>query len=157
MSRPADNAEWIRNGWKIATRLLAQVEPDAVGCVSTEPALWFDARFVLFYALDLSPDRRREFWIITGEFPPTMVDAGGTVDERDAVRLFGALYRRNGGLIKAGRLGELSLPDFTLGQMKHDPKFGEFLEQIGCYLEEMARTFPWERLGINGKVFSQDT
>ena len=147
-------SEWVRNGWIIATKLLARIEPEAVPCVSTEPALVWDDKFVLYYALDLSPDRRREFWIMTGEFPPAMVDASGTVDERDAVRLFGRLFQREGYLIKTGKLSELSLPDFTLGQYQNDPKFGEFLEGIGRYLENLADTFPWEQYVINGKVFS---
>jgi hypothetical protein len=147
-------AEWIRNGWNIASRLLATVEPDAVGSVSNTPTLVWDDKFILYYALDLSPDRRREFWIITGEFPPAIVDASGTSDERDAVRLFGELFHREGCHIKAGRLNELSFPDFVLGQYKHDPKYGEFLEGIGSYLRNLADTFPWEQYGISGKVFS---
>jgi hypothetical protein len=154
MSEQSGDSEWIRNGWNIATRLLAQVEPQAVGSVSTEPVMVLENRFALFYALDLSPDCRREFWIITGEFPPAIADAGGTLNERDAVRMFGALYRRDGCNIQAGRTSELSLPDFAVGPMKHDAAFGAFLEQIGCYLEEMARTFPWEEYGIRGKIFS---
>lgn len=147
-------SEWIRNGWNIASRLLATVEPDAVGSVSSEPTLVWDDKFILYYAMDLSPDRRREFWIMTGEFPPAIVDASGTVDERDAVRLFGELFRRDGCRIRAGQLNELSLPDFVLGQHKHDPKFGEFLEGIGSYLGGLADTFPWNQFGINGKVFT---
>jgi hypothetical protein len=153
MPEPANTEEWIRNGWNIASQLLSRLEPDAVGSISSEPTMVVKERFLLFYGLDLTPDRRRELWIITGEFPPAMIDAGATVDERDAVRRFGALYRYNGSQIKVGRTTDLSLPDFVLGQFKHDPRFGEFLEGIGCYLEDMARTFPWEQYGITGKVF----
>jgi hypothetical protein len=48
----------------------------------------------------------------------------------------------------------LSLPDFVLGQNKNDPALGELLVRVGGYLKEMSHSFPWDKYGINGKVFS---
>ncbi len=148
------NYDWINNGWNIATKLLSTVRPDILPCVSKVPTIVFEDKFIIFYATDPLKSPKLEFWIITGAFPPAIVDARNTKDEREAIILFGEIYQHDGQIIQCGDKRNLMIPYFVIGDKRDDKEFGKFLESIGNYLCEMGKTFPLEEYGIKGKVFS---
>ena len=145
--------KWINKGWDIATSLLSEKKPDIFPAVSKVPAFVLEDRFIIFYAMDLLCNPKQEFWIITGDLPPAVIDAKDVEDEREAVTLFGQLYTHDGEIVTGKSDGQVMLSDAVIGDKKYDKNFGEYLYSIGSYLSEMGRSFPWDEYGINGKVF----
>lgn len=148
------NNNWINHGWNIATKLLSDLYLDIFPCVSRVPTIVFKDKFIVFYAIDPLKKPKQEFWIITGEFPPAIVDAAKAKDEREAIILFGELYRHDGQIIQNNDKKNFMLPSFVVENKKDDKEFGKYLVTIGNYLCEMGKSFPWDEYGIKGKVFS---
>lgn len=133
--------EWINNGWNIATKLLSHVRPDVLPCVSKVPTIAFENKFIMFYAMDPLKKPKQDFWIITGEFPPAILDATKTKDEREAIILFGKLYCHDGQIIQSNDEKNFMLPSVVIENRKEDKEFGKYLENIGNYFSEMGKSF----------------
>ncbi|WP_010252850.1 DUF4826 family protein [Acetivibrio cellulolyticus] len=146
--------EWVKNGWSVATKLLSTLRPDIIPCVSKVPTMVFEDKFIIYYAKDPTKVPQEEYWIINGAFPPALIDAAKTENERDAIKIFGQIYQHDGQVIQGKITGDFKLPLFTIEKSKEDKNFGVFLENIGNYLCSMEKSFPWKEYGINGKVFS---
>ncbi|MFW2503372.1 DUF4826 family protein [Clostridium diolis] len=146
--------EWINNGWNIATKLLSNVKPDILPCVSKIPTIVFEDKFIVFYAIDPLKKPKQEFWIIIGNLPPAIVDAKKAKDEREAIILFGELYQHDGQIIQENGEKAFMLPSLVIENKKDDKEFGKYLNNIGNYLCEMGKSFSWNEYGIKGKVFS---
>jgi Domain of unknown function (DUF4826) len=151
---PDETLAWVRNGWIIATKLLAEVKPKSPPLVSRLPSFFLTGRFTLFYAIDPISKPEREYWILSGSMPPCLIDAAKLENEREALREFARIYKQDGATIRSRQPRPLTLMAEALGDSLNDPSFGKFLEEIGAYLEHTAETFPWKEYGITGKVFS---
>jgi hypothetical protein len=155
MGDSSDNTvAWVRNGWIAATRLLAELKPKGASLVSKLPAFFLEDRFALFYAVDPITKPERAYWILVGSMPPCVIDAANLENEREALTEFARIYKQDGATIRSRKSRPLTLTDRALGENRNDPRFGEFLEDMGAYLDHTAETFPWMEYGITGKVFS---
>ncbi|MBQ3420208.1 MAG: DUF4826 family protein [Romboutsia sp.] len=149
-----NNQNWIKEEWNKSTKLFNNSKKEGIICISKEPAIAFENRFVIFYAMDLLVEPKKEFWIISGDLPSSIIDAKNISDEKEAIYEFGKVYIHDGGIIESYSNEGFKLPDCVIGDRKNDKEYGKYLCNLGNYLCEFSKSFNWDGYGINGKVFS---